>query len=155
MSKPKSHLHTIVAIEADDTLSIRQQVLRPNLTVDQCRFVGDEHASTFHIGAFEGNLLIGVATMMIDRSPELDEIADVHYRLRGMAMLPEYRNQGLGGAILQACLDEVRERDCRLCWCNARVTAEKFYTAAGFSKASETPYEIADVGPHFLMYKQL
>ena len=151
----KLERYTIVDIGADQTLSIRQQVLRPNLAIDQCRFEGDQDALTFHMGAFKDDSVIGIATMMIDHSPELAEIADVHYRLRGMAVLPEYRDKGIGGAILEACLQEVQRRGCRLFWCNARVKASRFYTAAGFSKTSETTFEIADVGPHFLMYKQL
>ena len=147
--------YTIVDIGAEQTLSIRQQVLRPNWVADQCHFEGDQDATTFHMGAFQDDLLVGIATMMIDRSPELDQFAEIQYRLRGMAVLPGYRDQGIGGAILDACLKEVQQRGCSLFWCNARVTAERFYTAAGFSKTSETTFEITGAGPHFLMYKQL
>ena len=153
MSQTESYV--VNQISAADTLSIRQQVLRPNLVVNQCQFDGDEDESTFHIGAVKNDLVIGIATMMIDHSPELTEIAAEQYRLRGMAVLPEYRDQGIGRAILEACLQEVRRRGYGLFWCNARVTAARFYTAAGFSKTSETTFEIADVGPHFLMYKRL
>lgn len=151
----QSEPYIVKKIPAADTLSVRQQVLRPNLVTDQCHFEGDQGEATFHMGAILDDSVIGIATMMIDHTPELAEIADLHYRLRGMAVLPEYRNQGLGGAILEGCLLEVKERGCKLCWCNARVTAARFYTAAGFSKTSENSFEIADVGPHFLMYKQL
>ena len=151
----KLESYSIKQISAADTLAIRQQVLRPNLVIDQCHFDGDEEETTFHIGAVQNDSVIGIATMMIDRSPELTELADAQYRLRGMAVLPEYRDQKIGGAILEACLLEVKRRGCSLFWCNARVKAAGFYTAAGFSKTSETTFEIADVGPHFLMYKQL
>ena len=147
--------YTINRISAADTLSIRQQVLRPNLAADQCQFEGDQDETTFHFGAFKDDLLIGIATMMVDCSPELTEIAKDQYRLRGMAVMPEYRDQGIGRKILEACLQEVQRRGCGLFWCNARVTAAKFYTTAGFSKTSDTSFKIPDAGPHFLMYKQL
>ena len=147
--------YTISPISASDTLAIRQQVLRPSLTVDQCQFEGDQDEATFHFGAFKDESLIGIATMMVDRSPDLISLAEHQYRLRGMAVLPEYRDLGTGGAILRACMQEVQQRGCSLFWCNARVTAARFYTAAGFSKTSETTFEITGAGPHFLMYKQL
>ena len=151
----KSESYTVTKISADDTLSIRQQVLRPNLVIDQCRFEGDQDEATFHMGALMNDSVIGIATMMIDRSSELAEIAQDQYRLRGMAVLPQFRDQGIGRAILEACLQEVQRRGFGLFWCNARVKAANFYSAAGFSKTSETTFDIADVGPHFLMYKEL
>jgi len=58
--------HTVEKISAADTLSIRQQVLRPNWTIEQCHFEGDQDETTFHIGAFKDGVLIGIATMMRD-----------------------------------------------------------------------------------------
>ncbi len=149
------NLYTINNISAADTLSIRQQVLRPNLAVDQCHFDGDLNEATFHLGALVDGTLIGIATMMRDASPELAAISSDQFRLRGMAVLPGHRDQGIGRAILDNCIEEVRQRDCNLFWCNARETAARFYTAAGFSKTSETTFDIPTAGPHFVMYKQL
>ena len=147
--------HTVEKISAADTLSIRQQVLRPNWTIDQCNFEGDQDETTFHIGAFQDGALIGIATMMRDSSAELTAIDIDQYRLRGMAVLPEYRDQGVGRSILDECIQEVRQRECNLFWCNARIKAARFYTAAGFSKTSETTFDIPGAGLHFLMFKQL
>ena len=147
--------HTVEKISAADTLSIRQQVLRPNWTIEQCQFECDLQETTFHIGAFKDGGLIGIATMMRDRSAELTDISTDQFRLRGMAVLPEYRNQGVGRSILDECLQQVRLRECNLFWCNARIKAERFYTAAGFSKTSETTFDIPGAGLHFLMFKQL
>ena len=147
--------HTVEKISAADTLSIRQQVLRPNWTIDQCNFEGDQDETTFHIGAFQDGALIGIATMMRDSSAELTAIDTDQYRLRGMAVLPEYRDQGVGRSILDECIQEVRQRECNLFWCNARIKAARFYTAAGFSKTSETTFDIPGAGLHFLMFKQL
>ena len=147
--------HTVEKISAADTLSIRQQVLRPNWTIEQCHFEGDQDETTFHIGAFKDGALIGIATMMRDSSAELTAIDTDQYRLRGMAVLPEYRDQGVGRSILDECIQEVRQRECNLFWCNARIKAARFYTAAGFSKTSETTFDIPGAGLHFLMFKQL
>ena len=147
--------HTVEKISAADTLSIRQQVLRPNWTIDQCTFEGDQDETTFHIGAFQDGALIGIATMMRDSSAELTAIDTDQYRLRGMAVLPEYRDQGVGRSILDECIQEVRQRECNLFWCNARIKAARFYTAAGFSKTSETTFDIPGAGLHFLMFKKL
>ena len=147
--------YTVKKIAAADTLSIRQQVLRPNWTVDQCQFEGDQDESTFHIGAFKNGVLIGIATMMRDISADLTAIGTDQYRLRGMAVLPEYRDQGVGRSILDECIQGVSQRKCELFWCNARIKAARFYTAAGFCKTSETTFDIPGAGLHFLMFKQL
>ena len=147
--------HTVAKISAKDTLAIRQQVLRPNWTVEQCNFEEDLDETTFHIGAFQDSKLIGIATMMRVSSAELADIDTDQYRLRGMAVLPEYRDQGIGHSILDECIEEVRLRECKLFWCNARIKAARFYTAAGFSKTSETTFDIPGAGLHFLMFKQL
>ena len=147
--------YTVKKIATADTLSIRQRVLRPNWSVEQCQFEGDQNETTFHVGAFKDGALIGIATMMRDISAELATICTDQYRLRGMAVLPEYRDQGVGRSILDECLQEVRQRECKLFWCNARIKAARFYTAAGFSKTSETTFDIPGAGLHFLMFKQL
>ena len=147
--------HTVAKISATDTLAIRQQVLRPNWTVEQCKFEGDQDETTFHIGGFKDSVLIGIATMMRDNSGELAAIATDQYRLRGMAVLPEYRDRGIGRSILDECIRGVRQRECKLFWCNARIKAARFYTAAGFCKTSETTFDIPGAGLHFLMFKQL
>ena len=121
--------HTVEKISAADTLSIRQQVLRPSWTIEQCHFEGDQDETTFHIGAFKDGVLIGIATMMRDSSAELAASATDQYRLRGMAVLPEYRDQGVGRSILDECLQEVRQRECKLFWCNARIKACLLYTS--------------------------
>ena len=151
----KQATYTVEKISAIDTLSIRQQVLRPNWTVEQCNFEGDQNETTFHVGAFKDGALIGIATMMRDCSAELTAISTNQYRLRGMAVLPEYRDQGIGRSILDECIREVHLRECKLFWCNARIKAARFYTAAGFSKTSETTFDIPGAGLHFLMFKQL
>ena len=151
----KQSTYTVEKISAIDTLSIRQQVLRPNWTVEQCNFEGDQNETTFHVGAFKDGALIGIATMMRDCSAELTAISTNQYRLRGMAVLPEYRDQGIGRSILDECIREVHLRECKLFWCNARIKAARFYTAAGFSKTSETTFDIPGAGLHFLMFKQL
>jgi len=138
-------VHTVEKISAADMLSIRQQVLRPNWTIEQCNFEGDQNESTFHIGAFKNGVLTGIATMMRDNSAELAAIATDQYRLRGMAVLPEYRDQGIGRSILDECIEEVRRRECKLFWCNARIKAARFYTT----------FDIPGAGLHFLMFKQL
>lgn len=147
--------HTVEKISAADTFAIRQQVLRPNWTVEQCQFEGDQDETTFHIGGVKEGVLVGIATMMRDSSAELAAVGTDQYRLRGMAVLPEYRDQRIGRSILDECIQEVRLREGNLFWCNARIKAARFYTAAGFSKASETTFDIPGAGLHFLMFKQL
>lgn len=50
-------------ITADDILPIRNEILREGkLTLDQCRFTGDDHPDSFHLGYFAGEQLVCVAS---------------------------------------------------------------------------------------------
>ena len=50
-------------IPTDDVLALRNQVLREGrLTLDQCRFPNDDAEGTFHLGYFDNDRLVCVAS---------------------------------------------------------------------------------------------
>jgi SAM-dependent methyltransferase len=71
-----------------------------------------------------------------------------------MATTEQVRGQGIGAALLGRLLAHVLGRGGRRVWCNARVGARAFYERAGFIVEGE-PYEIPEIGPHFLMSNRL
>jgi GNAT superfamily N-acetyltransferase len=64
-----------------------------------------------------------------------------------MATIPELRGRGIGGALLEACLEHARSRNGSIAWCNGRVGARAFYLRHGFSVV-RGPFEIEGIGPH-------
>lgn len=140
-------------IDYRDTYPIRHQMLRPGRPIETCHFEGDDNDLTFHLGAYVDEKLASVASFYFKSHPEIKD-QEYQYQLRGMATLPEYQNQGLSRALLKTAFPIIQNNHVKLLWCNARVGAAGFYENCGFIRVGEE-FEIPDVGPHYLMLKNI
>lgn len=140
----------IKQIDAQDTYAVRNDVLRPNLPMDTCKFNGDKDENTFHLGAYVDDKLVSIASFYMHNSPEL--VDPFQYQLRGMATLREYRGQGLSKGLLKTAFPMIKNNHIKRVWCNARAGALGFYEKLGFEKISDE-FEIEGVGTHVLMTK--
>jgi len=123
-------------------------MLRPNGTLDDCLFQGDNDELTFHLGAFVDKKLVSVASFYFEKN---DKFSEPHqYRLRGMATLPEHQGQGLSSALLRTAFPVIKQNQCTLLWCNAREKARGFYSKVGFAPTGEL-FSIPHIGKHILM----
>lgn len=138
----------VLRIKAIDTQLIRHKMLRPNGTLEDCIFHGDNDELTFHLGAFVDKRLVSVASFYFERNTKFEE--QYQYRLRGMATLPEYQGQGLSSALLRTAFPVIKQNQCTLLWCNAREKAVGFYEKVGF-KANGEAFSIPQIGRHILM----
>ncbi|MBO6513126.1 MAG: GNAT family N-acetyltransferase [Phycisphaerales bacterium] len=136
-------------IPSTDTYSLRQRVLRPNLTIDEVAMDHDDAPDSFHVGAVdEHERVIAIMTVMRDFVPETDRHA---WRIRGMASDPDVRGSGCGGAVLRFGLEHAWDLNQELpVWCNARRVAYGFYERYGFRFASDE-FDIPGIGPHKVM----
>jgi predicted GNAT family N-acyltransferase len=66
-----------------------------------------------------------------------------------MAVLPEYRGQGVGTMLLQALVDLGSAGEFNQLWCTAQTPAQGFYQKYGFSPEGEV-FVAADI-PHIKM----
>lgn len=123
-------------------------MLRPNGTIDDCIFQGDNDELTFHLGAFVDKKLVSVASFYFERNEKFPD--QNQYRLRGMATLPEFQGQGLSSALLRTAFPVIKQNQCTLLWCNAREKAIGFYQNVGFQPHGE-PFSIPHIGKHILM----
>lgn len=139
-------------IPAESTYALRHSVLRAGYPPATARFDGDFEPYSFHLGAYRGNVLAGVASYMKRSSQHFYITAQ--YQLRGMAVLPEHQGQGLGRLLLEAAYPVITAAGCRLLWCNARVSALAFYKKQGFTTIGEQ-FDTPLAGPHYVMYKNL
>ena len=139
-------------ITSEQTLELRQKVLKPYLSKKECLNPEDFQATTTHFGLFYNNRLISIATIF----PESNKVlhCGFPYRLRGMATDINYQGQGFGGALLMSIIDFLKDKRCDLLWCNARLKAFQFYRANGFQNSGEI-FELPDIGPHKVMYKRI
>jgi ribosomal protein S18 acetylase RimI-like enzyme len=106
----------------------------------------------FHLGGFEAGRLVAIASLYEEPLPDHPGAG---WHLRGMAVAPEFQNQGVGGRLLDHALDLLaREHQADYVWCNARRVACGFYLGHGFEFISGE-FEIPGIGPHRRMVRDL
>lgn len=142
----------IKKISAENTFSVRNPVLRPNLPVETCRFEGDNLPSTSHFGFFVAEKVTGIVSVfekINEKWPNQKQI-----QIRGMAVLADFQKKGIGDLLLQHVIATETENKTELIWFNARENAVPFYEKLDFHIRG-TAFEIEGVGTHFLMYRFL
>jgi GNAT superfamily N-acetyltransferase len=135
-------------IAAADTRQLRQALLRPHQSAEELVYQGDDSPGTLHIGGFRSGRLVGIATVTKRRRPDSEE--PEAWQVLGMAVDHGHRGYGLGGLMLERCLEHAAGRRARLVWCNARIRAVGFYEHYGFRSIGE-PFPLPHIGIHFLM----
>lgn len=139
-------------ITSAETYPVRHPVLRSGKPLEACRFDGDDLPSTTHFGLFDGDALAGVASLFQSPHPGFNE--PKQFQLRGMAVLEDFRGSGFGEALVQAAEDKVRRAGGTLIWFNAREKAIGFYEKTGY-RITGKPFNIGDIGIHFVMFKRM
>ncbi len=135
-----------------EILSLRHAVLRPGLPLETARFEGDDDPATRHFGAFLRPTGEAIACVSCMRRPH--DGADA-WQIRGMATRSDLAGRGIGRALLAVALDGLRAEDGPdLLWCNARVTALRFWQREGWAVASPV-FDIPGVGPHRVLRRTL
>ncbi len=125
--------HIVVErVERDRILELRRRVLNPSGR-GTAAFPGDSAPTTRHWAALVDGQVVGCVTVMQLRGQAL----------RGMAVAPELRRQGIGRKLMDAVDAEVNED----MWCNARSGALHFYEAMGW-RAVGPVFELGENGPH-------
>lgn len=138
-------------ILAEETYPLRQKVLRPGRPLKECFFEGDLEKETFHLGYFDKDELLAVATYVARKNAFFD--TPVQYQLRGMAVLPEHRGNKLGEKLLLKGEELIKKKEPEtLLWFNARERAVGFYKKYGYHTIGD-PFMIPNVCMHIVMYK--
>ena len=140
----------IKEISAKETFPIRLEVLRKNIPLPY-EFNGDFETDTIHLGAFKDEKLIAVSSYM---KAGYKDFEGNQFQLRGMATLTEFQGFGAGKLMLQKAVQIIKEKNCNLLWCNARIAAVDFYKKQGFQTFGEK-FEISLVGEHYVMFKKI
>ena len=128
----------------NDHLDLRYRVLRIGLPKGSEYYPGvDDDDETRFVCVYNGKKIIGCATLQIDA------VAGCKYRIRGMAVDPDFRNKGIGSYIVKNLQNEVSKENTGI-WCNARIRAVSMYSRCGFKIVSDI-FEISGIGPHYNM----
>ena len=140
----------IKAINAADTLMLRQQILRPGGELTDCQFLGDTDRSTQHFGAYLAGDLVGIVSVYARAYPELGRYG---YQLRAMAVAESARGKQVGLELLAVAEETAFVASADYIWANARASALGFYEKAGYQVLSHE-FDIEGVGAHFLVFKE-
>ncbi|MEH6406078.1 MAG: GNAT family N-acetyltransferase [Leeuwenhoekiella sp.] len=144
-------LYEIKTITGQQTWPVRHPVLRQGRPLEDCHFEGDDLPDTIHLGLYYSDSLTGVVSLLIK---DYKSFSGVQYQLRGMAVLPEYQQKGLGEFLVLEAEKRMRKKRINTLWFNAREVALSFYSNLGYEKVGDS-FEISPVGTHFLMYKKI
>lgn len=143
---------SIQFISAAAARPLRQKVLRPRWTLEECEYPCDADPETFHLGFFLNGELVAIATFQRETHPDFPSGSS--FRLRGMASDEKVRGRGFAARIVRRGVEVLRARGADFLWFNARVGAMGFYEKLGFV-AYGGLFDIDDIGPHKVMYKFL
>jgi predicted GNAT family N-acyltransferase len=119
----------VIAIESPADMQ-RAHAIRRRVFIEEQRVpeeiemdADDEHA--FHALAILDGVAIGCGRMLEHGGSEV--------KIGRMAVLPEFRNTGVGARILDFLIDNAHTRGLRKAILHAQLTAEGFYLKQGFN----------------------
>jgi ribosomal protein S18 acetylase RimI-like enzyme len=142
----------VQTVRLEDLIDVRHQVLRNGQPRSSCYYPEDGFKHTLHFGLFISEKIIGCASIYKESHPDFR--LRQSWRIRGMAVLEEYQSNNYGSLLLNACINHAIGQRGDVIWCNARINAVAFYKKKGF-KIIGDEFEIENIGPHFLMAKNL
>jgi GNAT superfamily N-acetyltransferase len=142
-------------IAAADTHPLRHSVLRDNSPTALLVFDGDDEPTTFHLGAFHGDELVGIATFLERPCCDTPD-AKRAVQLRGMAVSPTLQSGGVGTVLLHAAIARLRDDGVDVLWADARDSALGFYRGRlGMSVGDEGFFTAATGVPHHRVWLYL
>jgi GNAT superfamily N-acetyltransferase len=118
----------IEQIPLELALPIRLKAMYPGEEMDAVKLADD--IDGIHFGLFTQNKLVSVVSWFRRNEQEA--------QFRKMATLEEYRNIGYGTLLLTYVIEFSRTENIQSLWCNARVSATKFYKKLGFETSGVT-----------------
>lgn len=123
---------------------LRWKVLRPNEPdASRVSYEGDTATSTIHLADFRDDVPVGCITLMQqDLAPHTQ-----CFRLRALAVLPEFQRQGLGSALIREAERHAWEAGAKTIWLSGRTHHTMFYRQRGYEVSGQT-YDIPGTGMH-------
>lgn len=143
---------SILFVPVEETLDLRNRVLRESKGYQYCQFDCDDQPDTFHLGLRDEQ---GVIRCVATSYPHVKEgFSGIGYQLRGMATDPTCQGKGYGKALVGYLIEHLVSLRADYLWCNARQAAFGFYEGMGFEFISPL-FEVPGIGPHKAMLRNL
>ena len=142
----------IKKVDAEKTRPLRHSELRKGQDFSTTSYLRYYEEDTFHMACIVDEKIVTCATFYPEKSIKIK--SEKAYRLRGMATDSNFQRKGYASDLMKESFKELTKRDCDMVWCNARLGAVDFYKSAGF-KITGDLFDIAEIGPHYYMYKEI
>jgi len=139
-------------VDAEKIRPLRHSELRKGQDYSTTSYLKDYEDGTFHMACIVDDEIVTCATFYAEKSMKVK--SNNAYRLRGMATDSNFQRKGYARNLMIESFKELKERDCDMLWCNARLVAVSFYESLGF-KIKGDLFDIAEIGPHYYMYKEI
>lgn len=131
---------------------VRHPVLRPGKPIETCVFDSDDLETTKHFGLYLNEDLIGVISVFENKNSIFNRFNQL--QIRGMAVLEEFQGKGYGRLLVNEVENYAKKIKSDLIWFNARENAANFYKKLGYEIYGSL-FDIAGIGLHYVMYKQI
>ena len=139
-------------VDAKKVRPLRHAELRKGQDFSTTSYIEDYEAGTFHMACIVDEKIVTCASYYPEKSIKIK--SNRAYRLRGMATDSNFQRKGYASDLMAESFKELKKRDCDMVWCNARLGAVDFYKSVGFKIIGEI-FDIAEIGPHYYMYKEI
>ena len=139
-------------VDAEKVRPLRHSELRKGQDFSTTSYLKDYEEGTFHMACIVDEKIVTCTTFYPEKSIKI--ISDNAYRLRGMATASNFQRKGYATDLMSESFKELKNRDCDMVWCNARLGAVDFYKSVGFKITGEL-FDIEGIGPHYYMYKEI
>ena len=139
-------------VDAKKVRPLRHAELRKGQDFSTTSYIEDYEAGTFHMACIVDEKIVTCASYYPEKSIKIK--SNRAYRLRGMATDSNFQRKGYASDLMEESFKELKKRDCDMVWCNARLGAVDFYKSVGFKIIGEI-FDIAEIGPHYYMYKEI
>ena len=142
----------ITKVDAEKVRPLRHSELRKGQDFSTTSLLKDYEEGTFHMACIAYENIVTCATFYPEKFIKIK--SDNAYRLRGIATASNFQRKGYATDLMNESFKELKNRDCDMVWCNARLVAVDFYKSAGFNIIGEI-FDIEAIGPHYYMYKEI
>jgi GNAT superfamily N-acetyltransferase len=120
----------VVEVPVEATFELRRQLLRSDRPDLGLWMPEDQLDGTFHLAVPDtGGSIVGVTTVT-PAEPEF-ELPRPCYRLRQMAVRPDWQRHGVGSVLLVAARVRAHERGAAALWAESRDSSLGFYRSHG------------------------
>jgi ribosomal protein S18 acetylase RimI-like enzyme len=142
----------ISKVDAEKVRALRHSELRKGQDFSTTSYLKDYEVDTFHMACIVDEKIVTCASYYPEKSIKIK--SKRAYRLRGMATDSNFQRKGYATDLMKESFKELKKKDCDMVWCNARLGAVDFYKSVGF-KITGDLFDIAEIGPHYYMYKEI